>query len=64
MEGRIKFVKMDKGYGFIVGNDKKDYFFHRSDCLQKDFDELKLGDSVTFDDEEGDRGLRATNITR
>ena len=36
MNGKIGHVAMDRGFGFIVGEDGQDYFMHRSaltDCL-------------------------------
>lgn len=63
MEGRVKRL-MDRGYGFIE-NDSTSYFFHRSDLAENiSFDELKEGNLVSFDPEEGEKGKKATNVQR
>lgn len=44
MTGTVKFYKPDKNYGFITGEDGKDYFVHQKACI----DTIRQGDSVTF----------------
>ena len=39
MNGTVSRVIVDKGFGFITGEDGQDYFFHRSD-LGGFFDDL------------------------
>lgn len=58
--GKIKLFKADKGWGFITGDDNKDYFFHKSEMK----DAVSQGESVTFDVVEGKRGVQAINIKR
>jgi cold shock protein len=60
MNGNVKFFNNSKGFGFIVGDDGKDYFFHYSGI--KEGVNVADNDAVTFDVEEGDRGLKAVNI--
>ncbi len=53
----------DKGFGFIKPEEgDKDVFFHASALVDLTFDDLKEGDVVTFDVEEGPKGPAATNI--
>jgi len=60
-KGTIKFFNESKGFGFIKDADStKEYFVHSSGL--KDF--VKENDEVTFDLEEGKRGLNAVNVTR
>jgi cold shock protein len=61
MEGKVKFFNRVKGFGFITGDDGKDYFVHYSGLAQGTF--IREGDIVSFDGSEGDRGLKAENIT-
>lgn len=60
--GVIHKIFYDKGFGFIRAADR-DLFFHRSGCGGQ-FDSLKEGDHVTFDEEESQKGPRATHVTR
>lgn len=55
----------DKGFGFISQEgEEKDLFFHMSNLVDVQFDELQQGDAVTFDVEEGPKGLNAVNVKR
>lgn len=49
MNGTIKLFYSDKGYGFITGEDEKDYFVHFSDIARKMYRELRKGDRVSFE---------------
>ncbi len=62
MTGTIKTLT-DKGFGFISreGEDKE-LFFHSNDLVDVTFDELKVGDEVTFDVVDSDKGPRAENV--
>jgi len=64
MQGTIKSLT-EKGFGFISqeGQDK-DLFFHQTALVGVMFDELKVGDTVTFETEQSDKGPRATNVQR
>ncbi|OGL95347.1 cold-shock protein [Candidatus Uhrbacteria bacterium RIFOXYB12_FULL_58_10] len=64
MTGTIKTLT-EKGFGFITpeGGDK-DVFFHMSSLSDLDFNDLKVGDAVSFDVEDSDKGPRAVNVTR
>lgn len=62
MKGTIKWYNARKGYGFIVGEDGKDIFLHRSAIPE----ELRLneGDKVDYEIEESERGPKAVNIKK
>jgi CspA family cold shock protein len=61
--GRIKKVVSDRGFGFITGDDGKDYFFHRTALSSAlDFDRVTGGEAVQFELESSPRGPRATNV--
>lgn len=62
MEGKVKFFNELKGFGFITGDDEKDYFVHQTGL--GDGVRLKDEDRVTFDVEQGDRGLKAVNVKK
>lgn len=58
--GIIK-TKTDKGFGFIAVEGSDDVFFHGSACAGQ-FDALEVGQTVQFDIEKGEKGLKAANV--
>ncbi len=62
MQGKIKRLVKDRGFGFVALEGKKDIFFHRSALPGNTFDTLKEGDTVEFSIEEGPRGPRAVQM--
>ena len=61
--GTIKKVIADRGFGFITGEDGKDYFFHRDGLAASlDFDRVSGGEAVEFDLQSSQRGPRAVNV--
>ena len=62
MEGTIKKIIRDRGFGFIRSAEGQEVFFHRSSLRQLDFDGLREGEKVEFDVERGEKGPRATNV--
>jgi CspA family cold shock protein len=60
-EGKIKRLT-DKGFGFIdVGRDK-DLFFHSSNVEGTTYDELREGQTVEFNEAQGEKGPCAENV--
>ena len=60
--GTVKRLVRERGFGFILGQDGVEIFFHRS-ALQGDaFDRLAEGQAVEFDIEQGPKGPRAANM--
>ena len=56
---------MDKGYGFIKReNEEKDLFFHSTEVEGVEFNDLKEGETVSFEIEDGEKGPRALKVTR
>ncbi len=58
-KGTVKFFNNTKGYGFITeeGVDK-DHFVHVSGLI----DEIREGDEVEFELQEGNKGLNAVDV--
>ncbi len=64
MNGVIKTLT-DKGYGFIAREgETKDLFFHSKELKDVTFDELKVGDAVTFEVADSEKGPNAINVSR
>lgn len=61
MKGKVKFFNEMKGFGFISGDDGREYFVHQTGL--KAGVVLNENDEVTFDIEEGTRGPKAINVT-
>jgi CspA family cold shock protein len=57
--GTVKFFNNSKGFGFIKDDaSDKEYFVHVSGLK----DQVKENDKVTFDLQEGKKGLNAVNV--
>ena len=58
-EGKVKFFNESKGFGFIKDNDTSEEFFvHVSGLV----DSINENDEVTFDVQQGRKGLNAVNV--
>jgi len=58
-KGTVKFFNETKGFGFIKDNESsKEYFVHSTGLK----DNIREDDEVTFDLEEGKKGLNAVNV--
>jgi cold shock protein len=49
VNGRVKRLVNDQGFGFIAADDGREYFFHRSGCHGAEFGDLREGQAVTLD---------------
>ncbi len=58
-KGTVKFFNETKGFGFITEEGaEKDHFVHVSGLI----DEVREGDTVEFELEEGKKGLNAVKV--
>ena len=62
--GTVKWFNEAKGFGFITMEDGNDVFAHFSAIQGDGFKTLEEGQRVSFDTEEGQRGLQAINIVK
>ena len=63
-KGKVKWFNGTKGFGFIEREDEeKDVFVHTS-AVQAAGLELKEGDELTFDVENGEKGPSAVNLQK
>ena len=64
MEGTIKNLT-DKGFGFItVDGEDKDLFFHSNELKDVAYEDLKVGDRMSFEKTDSPKGPNATNVAR
>ncbi|MEW5792639.1 MAG: cold shock domain-containing protein [Pseudomonadota bacterium] len=60
MQGKIKWFSEEKGYGYIVGDDGKDYYFNVREVHGAELP--GNGDVATFSPGQGKKGPRATSV--
>jgi len=58
-QGKVKFFNDSKGFGFIKDNESdNEYFVHVTGLIDK----IREDDDVTFELQEGRKGLNAVNV--
>ena len=62
MKGKVKFFNRTKEFGFITGDDGKDYFVHVTGLVGTG--SLNENDVVEFDTEQGEKGLKAVKVKK
>ncbi len=62
MKGKIKFFNEMKGFGFIIGEDGKEYFVHSTGLSHGV--SVHEGDEVTFEVEQGEKGPKAAKVSK
>ena len=58
--GTVKFFNVSKGFGFITTDSGQEIFVHVTGLV----DQIRDGDKVTFDEQEGKKGLNAVNVKK
>ena len=61
-KGTVKWFNQKKGFGFIVGEDGKDYFVHFTGIARDGFKTLNQDEQVTFDVSTNNKGEIAVNV--
>lgn len=63
MNGSIKRLVRDRGFGFILSDDGREYFFHSTGLQNAQFDSLQEQDPVSFEaSPDTKKGLRAEQV--
>lgn len=63
-KGTVKWFNESKGFGFITREDGTDVFVHYSSIEGNGFKSLVEGDSVSFETENGPKGLKAIKVVK
>ncbi|MCK5589344.1 MAG: cold shock domain-containing protein [Candidatus Pacebacteria bacterium] len=64
-QGTVARIIADKGFGFITREgEEKDLFFHRNEVPNEQFENLREGDTVSFEVQDGDKGPSAVQVTK
>lgn len=61
-EGKVKWFNERKGFGFIESDEGQDVFVHFSAIQDSGFKTLHEGQRVSFEIQNGQKGLSAANV--
>lgn len=64
LTGKVKWFNSKKGFGFITGDNGKDYFLHYSNIEMEGYKSLNEGDKIEFKVEATDKGEKAINVKK
>ena len=64
MDGHVKWFNNLKGYGFIGRENGPDVFVHYTAIIGDGYRFLREGDRVSFDIEQGPKGLQAARVVK
>lgn len=57
-----KVVRLDEDFGFLETQDGQEVYFHANSVVGGKFAQLKPGSSVTFHEEQGEKGPQASSV--
>jgi len=64
MHGFVARILQDEGYGFIEGNDGKEYYFSITNVAYPNFQQLSIGDEVEYIPKPYNDGQQAHHVVR
>lgn len=59
---RVSKILRDEGCGFLTTDDGRGIYFHKESVLNRAFPHLKAGTTVTFVEEQGEKGPQASTV--
>lgn len=59
---RVTRLATKEGYGFLATEDGREVYFHRDSVLNHSFSRLKVGSTVVFAEEPGEKGPQASTV--
>merc|ERR1719391_266035 len=62
-QGNLKWFNKEKGYGFIKGDDGRDFFVHHSSIQSKSWDNLRAYQRAEYNVLRDNGRLKAVNVT-
>jgi len=63
-QGNVKWFDSKKGFGFIINPEGKDVFVHFTSIEGDGFRSLKDGETVDYEQIQGEKGLLAQHVRR
>lgn len=60
--GTVKALFPGDGYGFLEGKDERQVYFNEASVLDGHFDQLRVGTTVRFAEEMGEKGPQASTV--
>jgi CspA family cold shock protein len=63
-KGTVKRIMRERGFGFILAEDGREIFFHRSELQDTNIEDLNEGDHLEFTVTKGDKGPQATGVKK
>ena len=61
-KGVVKRIFPNDGYGFLEAEDGREIYFHKNAVLEG-FEKVKVGDTVRFAEENGEKGPKASTVS-
>ena len=59
---KITQLFQDQGYGFLATKEGREIYFHKDSVLNQAFEHLRVGTTVNFAEEQGDKGPQASSV--
>ncbi len=63
-KGTVKWFNDSMGFGFITPEEGEDVFVHHTSIQADGFKSLSEGEQVEFEVEQGEKGLKASNVVK